>query len=273
AFLELDCESGAAIEVAESLGREKHLITVQHVAGHFDLFLIAVAPSIQTLSDYLLGVLPTLAGVRNVRSHIATRVFDASRRWRLRVLPPPDVVRIAETVEPTQSTRPMDSLDRSLFLALSVDGRTSYPELAARVGRTERTAQRRVTRMVATGDVTFRCDLVRPAAGWHASAVLWLEVPDHLIEETGQALLAWPQTRTCAAVAGASNLLLTVGLRAVSELHSLVTRLSESFPNVRVVDRHMVLRQTKLYGRLLDASGRAVGVVPVDPWSLLDHGV
>jgi hypothetical protein len=33
----------------------------------------------------------------------------------------------------------------------------------------------------------------------------------------------------------------------------------------------MVLRQKKLYGRVLDASGRWVRATPVDPWAL-EHG-
>jgi hypothetical protein len=63
-------------------------------------------------------------------------------------------------------------------------------------------------------------------------------------------------------------MLLTVGLHTVSDLHPLVVRLEERFPYVRIDDRQLVLRQSKLYGRLLDPAGRCAGVVPVDPWSL-----
>jgi hypothetical protein len=35
---------------------------------------------------------------------------------------------------------------------------------------------------------------------------------------------------------------------------------------VEVVDRRLVLRQVKVYGRIVDEQGRCVRVIPVDPW-------
>ncbi|GII85409.1 AsnC family transcriptional regulator [Sphaerisporangium siamense] len=267
-FLEIDCEPGAAVEVAETLAGEGHLITVQHVASDHDLFAIAVAASMPALAHYLLTDLPRVPGVAKVRAHVATRVFETSCRWRLRVLPARSADALARRHAAPASTRQMDEIDRRLFKALGMDGRAGYSELAGAVGTSERTVQRRLSRLVATGDIDFRCDLARAHAGWHSSAVLWLRMPDGLLEETGRVLLGWPETRTCAALAGARNMLLTVGLHGVSDLHALVVRLEERFPHVSVADRQIVLRQSKLYGRLLDHSGHCTGVVPVDPWSL-----
>ncbi|MEV5703695.1 Lrp/AsnC family transcriptional regulator [Actinoallomurus sp. NPDC052274] len=274
AFLEIDCAAGAAVEVAHTLATVEHLITVQHLAAGPDLFVIAVAASMPALADYLLTDLPRVPGVAKVRAHVATRVFEASRRWRLRVLSPRSVRALAGRPGrpgPPAAGGPMDETDRLLFRALLADGRAGHTELARAVGRSERTVRRRMSRLVAAGDIDFRCDLARSHAGWHSSAVLWLRMPDGLLEETGRALLDWPETRTCAALAGSRNMLLTVGLHTVSDLHPLVVRLEERFPYVRVDDRQLVLRQSKLYGRLLDPTGRAVGVVPVDPWSLSSH--
>ncbi|MEV7009148.1 AsnC family transcriptional regulator [Streptosporangium sp. NPDC051022] len=272
AFLEIDCAAGAAVEVADRLARAGHLITVQHLAAGHDLFVIAAAASMPALADYLLTDLPRVPGVAKVRTHVATRVFEASCRWRLRVLPPRAAGALARRPGPAQPTRQMDEVDRLLFKALLPDGRAGYTELAGAVGVSERTVQRRLSRLVATGDIDFRCDLARSYAGWHSSAVLWLRMPDGLLEETGRALLGWPETRTCAALAGARNMLLTVGLHTVSDLHPLVVRLEERFPHVTIADRQIVLRQSKLYGRLLDSSGRCTDVVPVDPWRLAPRG-
>ncbi|WP_433348917.1 Lrp/AsnC family transcriptional regulator [Microtetraspora malaysiensis] len=268
AFLEIDCAAGAAVEVADRLAAAGHLITVQHVAADHDLFVIAVAASMPALADYLLADLPRVTGVAKVRTHVATRVFDASRRWRLRVLSPGSARTLARRPAAPEPTGRMDALDRRLFAALLADGRAGYSELARAVGTSERTVQRRLSRLVGSGDIDFRCDLARAHAGWHSSAVLWLRMPDALLEETGRALLDWPETRTCSALAGARNMLLTVGLHAAGDLHPLVVRLEERFPHVVVADRQIVLRQAKLYGRRLDRFGRCTGVVPVDPWSL-----
>lgn len=273
AFLELSCEPGATAEVAAALADEPHLITIQHIAGAYDLWVIALAPSLTDLSDYLLRRVPLHPGVRQVRTHVATRVYDASRRWRLRVLTGEQVRALRPvTSTPTESARPLEKSDRDLFVALSVDGRLAFRDLEKQLGMSARAVQRRVSRLLASDDLTFRCDLARPLAGWHAGAVLWLSLPDDKLDETGRALLAWSQTRTCAAVAGSSNMLLTVGLHALTDLHDLVTRIRTQFPYVSIADRRVTLRQVKLYGRVLDNDGRCVSATPVDPWALSGQG-
>ena len=267
AFLELDCEAGASVEVAETLVDAGHLISVQHMAGSYDLWAIAVTASLPSLADEILTGLPQRPGIRKVRTHMATRVFDASRRWRLHMLSRRVVSALAPEPRPAGSTRPMDDLDRRLFTALSVDGRATYSELSEKVDVSARSVQRRIGRLVATGDIDFRCDLARSLAGWPTSAILWITMPDSLLESTGQALLRWPQTRTCAALAGPNNMLLTVALHSASELHELVSRLIDEFPHIRIADRQLVLRQSKLYGRVLDSSGRWVRTAVVDPWN------
>ena len=268
AFLELTCEAGAAGEVAAELARQPHTVTVQHIAGSYDLWTIVMAPDLAGLSEYLLHRLPRQPGITRVRTHIATRAFDLSMRWRLRVLNQAQAERLRPAQAAPVATRPMDELDRRLFVALSVDGRRGFAELEAELGMSARTVQRRMNRLIAVGDITFRCDLARQLAGWHASAVLWLAMPDDHLESTGEQLLRWPETRTCAAIAGPNNLLLTVGLHGVADLHGLVTRLRREFPHAAIVDRQMVLRQVKLYGRVLDPVGRWASTTPLDLWAL-----
>jgi DNA-binding Lrp family transcriptional regulator len=273
AFLEVSCEPGAAAEVISTLAAEPHIITIQHVAGEYDLWAIALAPRLTDLSDYLLNRLPRRGGITRVRTHVATRVYDASSRWRLRVLNRDQVKRLSlDPPVARTEVRPLEPADRSLFVALSTDGRRSYRELESMLGVSARTVRRRLDRLVAGGHIAFRCDLARPQAGWHTGAVLWMSVPDERLDDTGRRLLDWAQTRTCAVVNGASNMLLTVGLHSLDELHDLVTRIRIEFPYVTIVDRTTTLRQIKLYGRLLDASGRCVSTaVPVDPWALRRH--
>ncbi len=93
-------------------------------------------------------------------------------------------------------------------------------------------------------------------------------MPDETLERTGRNLLGWAETRTCAAVAGPVNMLLTVGLHTVSDLHALVSKLRTEFPHVRIADRQLVMRQRKLYGRILDPAGRWVTAVAVNPWAV-----
>ena len=58
----------------------------------------------------------------------------------------------------------------------------------------------------------------------------------------------------------------------MEEVHRLELTISAKLPQLTVVDRLIVLRTVKRMGRLLDESGRAVGVVPINLWDdLLPH--
>jgi hypothetical protein len=73
--------------------------------------------------------------------------------------------------------------------------------------------------------------------------------------------------RLCATLAGAPNLIIVAWLRTVEEVHRFELALLAAVPELVVVDRLVVLRSLKRMGRLLDDSGRAVGVVPLAPWA------
>jgi DNA-binding Lrp family transcriptional regulator len=179
-------------------------------------------------------------------------------------------VRRLRTAHPPPSAtgaRPFGVTDRALFRALSIDGRRTNAEIAEIIGLSARTVQRRITTLMSSGEIGFRCDVARSLTGWPSAAVLWLNVPDDRLDEAGRVLGRRPEVRTCAALADNSNLLLSVGLRSVPDLHDLLVRILRDAPYARILDRSIVLRQEKLYGRILDPAGRSVEAVPVDPWA------
>ena len=38
-------------------------------------------------------------------------------------------------------------------------------------------------------------------------------------------------------------------------------------PNARILGRNIVLRQEKLFGRILAPDGRSIEAIPIDPWA------
>ncbi|WP_147404093.1 hypothetical protein [Nocardia panacis] len=69
-------------------------------------------------------------------------------------------------------------------------------------------------------------------------------------------------------MAGSANLVLIVNLHSFEHLEEVLIRIAANFPTVTVTERRLVLRQVKIYGRLVDAEGRSVGIVPPDPWAV-----
>ncbi|MFD9424726.1 MULTISPECIES: hypothetical protein [unclassified Streptomyces] len=76
---------------------------------------------------------------------------------------------------------------------------------------------------------------------------------------------SWPETRVCAAVASPADLALIVNLRSFEQREEALIRISMKSPGVAVTERRLVLRQVKVYGRLMDESGWCVEVIPPDP--------
>ena len=78
---------------------------------------------------------------------------------------------------------------------------------------------------------------------------------------------ASPRSAGSAGRAQTQNLVATVWVRSLVDVHSLEVRPAHALPHLRIVDRAVALRAVKLMGRLLDAGGRAVGFVPIDIWN------
>lgn len=267
ALLELTCRPGTAERVALTLADLPNVSTVGVTTGDFQVFALVLAPNLPTIADVLLRTLPIPDDVTQLRSHVFSGLFGGVV-WRLGVINRSQTDLVREPVGPTpQRIRPLGPADRALFLALGHDGRRTYTQLADELGTSPQSVRRRLDRLRRHGDITFRCDVARPLAGWEAMALLWLVVPDADLRRVGKRLGAWAETRHCAAIPGRANLSLIVSLRSLDHLSDLLVRIAREHPEATIVDRRFVLRQIKVHGRIVDERGRSTRVVPVDPWA------
>ncbi|PKW14576.1 Lrp/AsnC family transcriptional regulator [Saccharopolyspora spinosa] len=269
ATVEFACAPGTAVQVAERLAELPHVITVGVTTGEYQVFALVMAPTLGAISNVLLRTLPLPKEVTKVRSHVFGSTFGGII-WRLGVMNRSQAEQVRESVgPPPREIRPFGVADRALFLALGRDGRRSYASLASELNISPQAVKRRLDRLRQHGDIVFRCDMARPLAGWHTMALLWLAVPDTEVQRIGKSLGSWPETRHCAAVTSPTNLGLIVGLRSLNHLDELLIRIAHEHPDAKVMDRKLILRTTKVHGRILDDQGRSTRVVPVDPWAAL----
>ncbi|MGW5118099.1 Lrp/AsnC family transcriptional regulator [Streptomyces noursei] len=270
AFIEIDCRSGSVDAVARALADVPQVATVEHMAGGRDLLITVFVPGLGELSALLLGTIATLSGVTATRAGIATRLYGEGSRWRLRALTAAQGEQLRTTAAPpprTGAAVSLDGPDRALLPELSRDGRASAVTLGRAVGLSAPTVRRRVGRLLTDHDLALRCEVARELTEWPVSATLWASVPAERLPEAVRVLLTLPEVRLCSSVTGPQNLLFTVWLHTVADVQRLETQLGERLPQLVLRDRSVVLRQTKLMGRLLDPRGRVTGVVPVDPWA------
>jgi DNA-binding Lrp family transcriptional regulator len=266
ALATVSCAAGSVLRVAEALIDDPHAVTVSHAVGTSDLLVAIWISDLNLLSRYLLGRLNRIPGVITSQISVATDMFAEGSRWRLRSLDTAQERALSGRSRPRAVPSPLSPTDRALVVALSENGRASFEELATRTHTSTSTVRRRLYRHLNNGTLAFRCDLSHATAGLPVEATLWMDVPPAKLATTATELSGLPQTRMCAAVIGASNLVLTVWLRSVDELQPLEMEITLRTPGIRITQRLLTLRHLKLMGRVLDERGRAARAVPMDIW-------
>jgi DNA-binding Lrp family transcriptional regulator len=267
AFVQINCAPGRQIEVAEAIAADLHVPTVYSVAGKYDLVAHVVAAGLTEVSDYVVHRLSLVPGVERTRTLVSPRMFSEGSRWQVGAISPQQrETLLARIPQPTQATR-FTELDRALLLALGENGRASYAGLAGRLGVSSSTVRRHVDTLLANGSVRLRCEIARSESPAPVTALLWLRVPPHQLEQTTRWLQLLPEVRMCAAISASANLLLVAWLASAGDSLSLESTLVSRLPWLEIVDRAVVLRPIKLMGHLLDEQGRSTGRVPLDFWA------
>jgi DNA-binding Lrp family transcriptional regulator len=270
AVYEIEARPGAAESVGRYLAQIPQVGSVYLTAGSYDVHALIFASHLGTLTELLFDRLAGAPDVVRARSHIGLEWFSGVH-WRLGAIDTGAEREVRETHdadrEPGRGTKTFDPDEHALYLALQHDGRARYRDLAHQLDTSEQQVRRRMTTMTTRGLLTFRTDFTRIEGGWPALPVLWLRVPDELLEQVGGQIGAWRETRICFSVVGAANLFVMVQLHRLGELSSVFAKIRALGDRIEITDQRVVLRPLKSWGRLLDHSGHATGVVPVDPWA------
>ncbi len=270
AYVSLTCRPGATVQVAQTLAQDAHALSVELTAGTADLFVTVAAADLLRLSRYLLARLDLIPGITSRQTRIATHLYRDGSHWRLGALAQGATTALAARADDapaTGSLLPLSPADRRLLVQLGLDGRSTYPALAAAAGVSEATARRRTGQLLATGAVLLRAEVAAPLAGWPVPVILLLDAPTRTLPETARAVARLRQVRLCATLAGTPPLVVAAWLHDLEGIHLLETTLARAIPGLTVLERLVTLRSVKRMGRLLDEQGRAVGAVPMDVWS------
>ncbi|WP_370961192.1 Lrp/AsnC family transcriptional regulator [Amycolatopsis sp. cg9] len=275
AFVEIDCEPGAALAVASALAADPHVVTVEYLAGPCDLLVHVVTPTLRELGAHVPARVAAVPGVARARTVLSPRMFTEGSRWRVRAISPDQ--REALSAKPARNRAPLrfGDADRALILALGVDARASAASLAASLGVGATTVRRRLDTLLGRGAIRVRCEIARSASPAPVTVTLWLRVPPDKLETTARSLAMLPEVRMCAALTGAANLMLVLWLPSQHDTVAVEALLAAKLPWLEITGRAVTLRSVKLMGRLLDASGRGVGRVPLDFWAAVpvpEHG-
>jgi DNA-binding Lrp family transcriptional regulator len=278
AYVEITCRPEHRLEVATAISAHSLAVTVELTTGSADILVTVAAVDLQTLSHYLLQHLDQVEHVLSSKARIATRIYGEGSAWRLRVLDADSVAKL-ERVRKEQladddhaQLGQLSDPVKTMLTDLAVDGRASFADLAEHAGVSTSTARRHVSRLLRSGVIILRTDVNAREVNCPVQVYLWADAPADKLSETAAVLSRFPSARLTATVTAGPSLALCSWLHTVEEVHRLELAIAAKLPHMRVVDRLIVLRQVKRMGRLLDETGRAVGVVPINTWDdLLPH--
>ncbi|MBE1530238.1 Lrp/AsnC family transcriptional regulator [Actinomadura algeriensis] len=266
AFIEIDCAPGRLHEVAADIAEDPNVFNLEHVTGGRDLIVTVVLRDNAELARYVGFRLGRLSGVTATRTQIATTLHSEGSRWRLdRLDERQRDVLLAGRPRGTGDLM-LRADDRELARLLVEDCRQPVTRLAERTGLSPTTVRRRIARMEGGGALMYRCEVARSLSGWPVTVYLWASAPPDEVARLAGRLAGLRETRMCASLSGADNMLFAVWLRSIDRVQSFETALRRGFPQLTITDRAVGLWQMKLAGQILDPQGRHLRTVPFWTW-------
>jgi len=267
AFLEIRAKTAVQTKIIKALVQHPDVITVGQTTGDTNIFCIIIGTTLEGVLRCLNEGLPELAAAEYVKSNLFSQI-SGGVEWSQGVIAPAMERRIMKTGTPNSGGPPLELTpdDRDLFLALADDGRKPLSSLEPVLQRPAANIKNRVEQLIKSKALVFRADIARPLFDQPIALVLSLKADPFEANSVARQLGVWRETRFCAVVSAAANLILIVGVQDLVMAEKVIARVVADYPTIQVIDQKICIRFTKIYGRLLDAQGRAIDFIPVDPW-------
>jgi DNA-binding Lrp family transcriptional regulator len=264
-FVEVDCVPGRKPDVLRALCRDPRAVTIEESARGRDLLLTVMTPDLAALTRFVLDDLVRMPGVERHRTYFAKQLHVQGNAWRLGALAPDRRAAFDALALPAGDDGSPDPPQDAwpLIEGLSADGRRSAADLARITGRNPATVRRQLARLIASGLLSFRCELAQGHSRRPITCTYLARVPPTEHNRTVASLRTLPELRLCVSTTGETNMMFTVWTGSVSDLLQLEQRLGSHLPWLDIVDSAVILRTVKRMGWLLDAHGAATGEVVV----------
>jgi DNA-binding Lrp family transcriptional regulator len=261
ALLEIECELAHVEAVMRELRSDPWVYVLDFSSGSRDLLVLLLAPDLPSLSEYTVGRLGELAGIRTIRTHLASEVLIDGSSWRLRELEPEEAgrIRAPQAPRPRAARRVPEDVREAIVSAVWEDGRMPVATIAERSGISAQRISDGLATMRQTGAVRFRTDLARAASGWPVYTWYFVDAPSHVLEAAKSTIASVPEVRLAFTAASRHNLVLAVWLRRLADVNRFELALENALPGARIADRAVVMRIAKHMNRAVGPDTRATG--------------
>lgn len=259
ALVELSCEPGRTLAVAEEFAKDDEAITIDVTAGDRDLMVTVSVEGDEKLADYLIERVGSVPGVVSSRTHVLTTLFSDARTWRLRTLVDDELAALESVSRPPGRHRAHLTPEEfdDVLAELAADGRLRAGDLAERLSVSTDRARSALNAVLATDGVVVRTEVARPYSERPVYAWFFLQAPARSMDRVLRKLSTLRDLRLLATSIGTSNIVIAMWLAGLEDVQRVEAVIEQSESDVTITDRSLVLRTTKHLRRRLTVDGRS----------------
>lgn len=250
-IIRLHTAPDAAEPIARALARRPDTSWVSIMSGGTEIGCNVDSPATADRDTLLLQKLPRTPRLVSVSAHFVIHNFAGGAvgpDQRESALTPSEIEGLAPPVVEVEGPVALLDSDRPLLDALALDGRMTYPQLAAATGWSESAVRRRLDDLIAGGAVYFDVEVDADAFGFRARALLWMAVAPSRLASVGEALATHEEIVFAGATTGATNVVATVVCYDMPGLYRYLTDRIGMLDGVERVETAPLLRHVKQVG-------------------------
>jgi len=265
AYVAVDCEMNRRDSVTAELAGIPEIVTVEEAASNRDLMLTVITRSLEEFSEKIISRLKSVEGLTKYQVALCTRLHSSGDDWRLNVLSRSQVALLRTLASPAvpeslqAAQLPQNHLDLLPFLAR--DGRATAAEIARSLGRHPATVQRQLNRVLASGILSFRCEIAQRYSSFPVTCQWFVNVPAGQHEAAAAEIRTISNVRLSASTTGPTNFVIIMWLHTLADVLSAELALQQKVPGIEIVESAVMLRTVKRVGWMLKEDTTASGAV------------
>lgn len=270
AFVAVDCEMHRREEVTARLADMPEIVTVEEAASNRDLMLTVITPSLDDFSRKVIARLKEIDGLLKYQTALCTRLHASGGSWRLNVLSRAQQAAVRAAAGPEASgvaqpaaREPLPESHLALLPFLARDGRATAADIARGLGRHPATVQRQLNRVLASGILSFRCEVAQKFSAFPVTCQWFVNVPAGRHEAAAAELRTMRNVRLSASTTGPTNFVIIMWLHSLADVMNIELALQQKVPGIVLVESVVMLSTVKRVGWMLNPDSRASGAVVV----------
>ena len=271
ALVDIDCEMHRRAEVTAALAALPAVVTIDEAASNRDLMLTVITPSLEQFSADVVARFKDIEGLAKYQIALCTRLHSGGGAWRLNVLDRRQQSALAALAGPeatglmpaVPAGPPLPASHLALLPFLSRDGRAPAAEIARALGRHPATVQRQLNRVLASGMLSFRCEIAQKESGFPVTCQWFANVPAGQHDAAAAALRGFRNIRLSASTTGRTNFVIIMWLQSLAEVMNAELALRQRVPGIELAESVVMLSPVKRVGWMLNPDSTATGTVVV----------